>query len=103
MLKGLKRIWDEARRGLRTYRLVLAHPRTPRLAKVLIALALAYAASPIDLIPDWVPVLGYLDDALIVPGLLLAARWLIPAEVMAECRSAASQATKDPGPRQRNV
>jgi len=103
VLKWLKRLWDEARRGVRTYRLVLAHPRTPRPAKVLVAVALAYAASPIDLIPDWVPVLGYLDDALIVPGLLLAARWLIPADVMAECRAAAGQVPENTVPPPRNA
>ncbi|HSK42058.1 MAG TPA: DUF1232 domain-containing protein [Arenibaculum sp.] len=64
-------------------------PRTPWYARVAAVLVAAYALSPIDLIPDFVPVLGYLDDLLIVPlGILLAVR-LIPAEVLAEHRAAA--------------
>jgi uncharacterized membrane protein YkvA (DUF1232 family) len=62
---------------------------------VAIAVA-AYALSPIDLIPDFIPVLGYLDDVIIVPlGIMLAVR-LIPAEVLAEHRAAASEARQRP-------
>ena len=74
-----------------TYALYLAvrDPRTPWYAKVVAACVVAYAFSPIDLIPDFIPVLGYLDDVLIVPlGVLLALR-LIPPHVMAECRATA--------------
>ena len=61
-------------------------PRVPLLAKLLSGLVAAYALSPIDLIPDFIPVLGYLDDLLIVPaGIWLAVR-LIPADVLAELR-----------------
>jgi uncharacterized membrane protein YkvA (DUF1232 family) len=64
-------------------------PRTPWYAKVLAGLVLAYALSPIDLIPDFIPVLGYLDDLVIIPaGLLLVAR-LIPREVLTEARGRA--------------
>lgn len=57
-------------------------PRTPVLAKITAAAVAAYALSPIDLIPDFVPVLGYLDDLLIVPfGIILAAR-LVPPSLM---------------------
>jgi uncharacterized membrane protein YkvA (DUF1232 family) len=66
-------------------------PRTPVLARVVAALVVAYALSPIDLIPDFVPVLGYLDDLIIVPlGLALVLR-LIPAPLMAEYRASALQ------------
>ena len=74
-----------------TYALYLAvrDPRTPWYAKVVAACVVAYAFSPIDLIPDFIPVLGYLDDVIIVPlGIVLALR-LIPADVMAECRAEA--------------
>lgn len=74
-----------------TYALYLAYrdPRTPWYAKVWAALVVAYAFSPIDLIPDFIPVLGYLDDLLLVPlGIFLALK-LIPAEVMAESREKA--------------
>ena len=64
-------------------------PRTPRLARCLALAIAAYALSPIDLIPDFIPVLGYLDDLLIVPlGLLLVIR-LLPPEVLAESREKA--------------
>jgi uncharacterized membrane protein YkvA (DUF1232 family) len=65
------------------------HPDTPWYAKAFIACVLAYALSPIDLIPDFVPVLGLLDDIVLVPlGLVVAVR-MIPAQVMTECRARA--------------
>lgn len=70
--------------------------RTPSLARLTAALVAAYALSPIDLIPDFIPVLGYLDDLLIVPlGIMLAIR-LIPAPLMAEFRSRALQLSERP-------
>lgn len=64
-------------------------PRTPAGAKLVAGLTAAYALSPIDLIPDFIPVLGYLDDLLIVPaGIWLALR-LIPPELMVELRAEA--------------
>ena len=74
-----------------TYALYLAarDPRTPWIAKAVVFLVVAYALSPIDLIPDFIPILGYLDDLLIVPaGILLALR-LIPGEVMEQSRQQA--------------
>ena len=71
-------------------------PRTPWFAKALALAVAAYAVSPIDLIPDFIPLLGYLDDLLIVPlGILLVVR-LIPPEVMKEHRETASNATEQP-------
>jgi uncharacterized membrane protein YkvA (DUF1232 family) len=65
-------------------------PRTPLVAKLVAASVAAYALSPIDLIPDFIPVLGYLDDLLIVPlGIALAVR-LVPGPLMAEFRTAAA-------------
>jgi uncharacterized membrane protein YkvA (DUF1232 family) len=64
-------------------------PRTPLAAKLLAGVVAAYALSPIDLIPDFIPVLGYLDDLLLVPaGIWLVVR-LIPAKLLAEFRAAA--------------
>lgn len=71
-----------------THALYLASrdPRTPWYAKLVAAAVVAYAFSPLDLIPDFVPVLGYLDDLILVPaGIALAIR-LVPGTVMAECR-----------------
>ena len=71
-------------------------PRTPLLAKVLALIVAAYAVSPIDLIPDFIPIIGYLDDLIIVPlGIMLVVR-LIPAEVMREHRETAAQASRRP-------
>lgn len=60
---------------------VRAHPDTPRTAKVLAALVLAYAFSPIDLIPDFIPVLGWLDDVILLPALIWLAVRLLPLHV----------------------
>lgn len=68
------------------YRLVLCHPRTPWLARLLLGAALAYFVSPIDLIPDFIPVLGQLDDVVIVGTLVWLAVRCIPADVLADCR-----------------
>ncbi|SDX35382.1 YkvA family protein [Hymenobacter psychrophilus] len=65
-------------------------PRTPWYARLVMVATLAYAASPIDLIPDFIPVLGYLDDLILVPaGIALSLR-LVPAEVMREARERAA-------------
>jgi uncharacterized membrane protein YkvA (DUF1232 family) len=65
-------------------------PRVPWYAKVVAACVAVYALSPIDLIPDFIPVLGYLDDVIIVPlGIMLVVK-LVPPEIMAEHRAAAS-------------
>jgi uncharacterized membrane protein YkvA (DUF1232 family) len=71
-------------------------PRTPWYAKLLAAAIVAYAVSPIDLIPDFIPVLGYLDDLLIVPlGIFLVIR-LVPPDIMAEHRATAQTAQDTP-------
>ena len=86
-----------------TFALDLAarEPRTPWYAKLLVAGIVAYAFSSIDLIPDFVPVLGYLDDLVLIPiGLALAIK-LVPHQVMAECRARAGNQTarkpREPG------
>ena len=71
------------------YALYLAYrdPRVPWYAKALVAVVVGYAFSPIDLIPDFIPVLGYLDDLILLPLGVAAALKMIPEEVMADCRS----------------
>ena len=66
--------------------LALKSQKTPIFAKILAAVTVAYALSPIDLIPDFIPVLGYLDDVLLLPGLVALTLRLIPEEVLTECR-----------------
>ena len=80
-----------------TYALYLAYrdPRTPWHARALAAFVVAHTVSPIDLIPDFIPVIGYLDDLIITPlGLYLALR-MIPAEVIAEARQQAARASSE--------
>jgi uncharacterized membrane protein YkvA (DUF1232 family) len=82
----------ELRRDIYTLYYAYKDPRVPWHAKVLAAVVVAYAASPIDLIPDFVPIFGYLDDLVIVPlGIVLALR-AVPKEVLAECRAKAQTA-----------
>ena len=67
------------------------HPETPRLPKVIILITIAYAASPVDLIPDFIPILGYLDDLIIIPALIALSIRLIPRTVMIEAREKAKR------------
>jgi uncharacterized membrane protein YkvA (DUF1232 family) len=73
---------------LTVYQLVMAHPSVPNAAKFLIGCAIAYLLSPIDLIPDFIPGLGQLDDLIIVPTLIFIALAIIPREIVEECRHA---------------
>ncbi len=85
---------------MQVYALYLAsrHPLTPWYAKVLALAVAAYALSPIDLIPDFIPVIGYLDDLVIVPAGVLLVIKLVPPEVMADCRSRAAQMQAEGAP-----
>jgi uncharacterized membrane protein YkvA (DUF1232 family) len=90
VLERLK-VWARAlKRDVVALWLAARDRRTPLAAKLVAGAVAAYALSPIDLIPDFIPVFGYLDDVLLVPaGIWLAVR-LIPAELMAEFRTAAT-------------
>ena len=98
-----QRLIDRAKRWARSIKvdvvalwIAARDPRTPWYAKAVAAAVAAYALSPIDLIPDFIPVLGYLDDLLIVPlGIMLAVR-LIPLPLMVEFRAAAARRTGRP-------
>lgn len=67
----------------------MKHPRTPLYAKVLIAIIVGYALSPIDLIPDFVPVLGYVDDVILLPLCIALVIRIIPTDVLVACREEA--------------
>jgi carbonic anhydrase len=64
----------------------LADSRTPVQAKIFLGLAVGYLCMPFDLIPDFIPVIGHLDDAIIVPALIFAALRLVPREIVSEHR-----------------
>jgi uncharacterized membrane protein YkvA (DUF1232 family) len=91
MIEQIKIIARTLKRELKVYRLVLKHPHTPRLAKVLLAIAIGYALLPFDLIPDFIPVLGHLDDAIIIPLLIFLALKIIPKTVMDDCKKQAEE------------
>lgn len=94
------KIW--ARRMKRdTMALYLARkdPRVPRLAKVMAMATAAYALSPIDLIPDFIPILGYLDDLIVLPLFIYLTIRLIPPDIMVELRAQADQRLSESRPR----
>ena len=96
MLNHWKQWARTVKRDAHALYLAARDPRVPWYAKGLAVAVAAYAASPIDLIPDFIPVVGYLDDLIIVPlGIALVIK-LIPAEIMAEHRALASAAQDRP-------
>ena len=86
----LKRWANALKRDSYALYLAARDPRVPWIAKALALIVAGYAFSPIDLIPDFIPVLGYLDDALILPLGILAVVRLIPPDLMAELRATAA-------------
>ena len=88
-LLRLRKRAESLKRELWALFLAWKDPRTPPLARVIIFVAVAYAASPVDLIPDFIPVLGLLDDLIILPALIAWAVRLIPPDVLAEVRAKA--------------
>src|SRR5262245_38117985 len=87
--------WKQRARQLKVdvYAIYLAYhdPRVPWYARVFAACVVGYALSPIDLIPDPIPILGYLDDLVLIPLAIKAALSMIPADVMAEIRERAQE------------
>ena len=96
MAGRLRRWADEITRDVTAIYLARRDPRVPWYAKVLAVCIAAYAVSPIDLIPDFIPILGYADELIILPlGILLVVK-MIPADVMAEHRAQAVAALERP-------
>jgi uncharacterized membrane protein YkvA (DUF1232 family) len=99
-LAHLRKQFHERIRQLKreTYALYLAyqHPRTPWYARLWALGVVAYAISPIDLIPDFIPILGYLDDLILIPAGVIVALRLIPPDVLAECRTQSDARIDDP-------
>ena len=98
MLEKWKRRAALLKQEVHAIYLAAKDPRVPWYAKLLAACVVAYALSPIDLIPDFIPVLGYLDDLVLVPLGICFVLKMIPDEVMAECRAKARLATSQKKP-----
>ena len=79
--------------------LALKRKETPWFAKILAAIVVVYALSPVDLIPDFIPILGYLDDVIILPALIALTVKLIPKSVFAECRAQSEGIWQDGKPK----
>ncbi|WP_020182893.1 YkvA family protein [Methylotenera sp. 1P/1] len=87
MLQRLKEIAGKLKAEFDFYRRLQQHPQTPALAKALLWLAIGYLLLPFDLIPDFLPVIGQLDEVIIIPLLIYCAVKLTPETVLAECRA----------------
>ncbi len=85
-MKQLKEIAQRIKQELLLYQQIAKHPATPMLAKFFLGLAIGYLLLPFDLIPDFIPVLGQLDDLVMVPLLIYIALKLTPTHVIAQCR-----------------
>jgi len=92
MLDNLKSAIESLKRELKVYQLVLKDSRTPKLARFILGLAVGYILLPFDIIPDFIPLIGQLDDIIIVPTLIIIALKLIPKEVVEDCRIRANDA-----------
>jgi uncharacterized membrane protein YkvA (DUF1232 family) len=96
MFARLKTFTRRVKGEIDVYQRVLRHPQTPWLARILLGAAVGYLLTPLDMIPDFIPVLGQLDDVVIVPALVFLALRLIPQTVLAECRAARERETNAP-------
>jgi uncharacterized membrane protein YkvA (DUF1232 family) len=91
LLEGWTRRARDLKRDVYALYFACRDPRMPWYAKALAVGIVGYALSPIDLIPDFIPVLGYLDELVLLPLGIMAVRAMIPDEVLAECRERASR------------
>ncbi len=92
MFDKFKALATHLKQEFEVYRLVLKHPETPLLAKFFLGLAVGYLLMPFDLIPDFIPVLGQLDDVVIIPILLYFALLLTPKDIIQHCREQINKA-----------
>lgn len=87
MFEKLKRTGKRIRQEIEVYKLVLQDKRTPILGKFFLGLAVGYFFLPFDIIPDFIPIIGHLDDVIIIPLLVFIALKLIPKEIVQEHRA----------------
>jgi uncharacterized membrane protein YkvA (DUF1232 family) len=86
VLTTLKSLGRNAKCELKAYQLMLEDKRTPMAAKFLLWSAIGYTLLPFDIIPDFIPIVGHLDDVIIIPALVIVALKIIPGEVVEDCR-----------------
>ncbi|APV44932.1 putative membrane protein YkvA [Dehalogenimonas formicexedens] len=79
-----RQIRDNLKKHIRLYQALYRDKRTPKMAKIFLWLAIGYFFMPIDFIPDFIPVIGHLDDAIIIPGLIFVALRFIPKQLYLE-------------------
>lgn len=96
LIPKLEIIAASLKRELAVYRLILKDTRTPRVSKIMLGLAIGYLLLPFDLIPDWLPLVGQLDDLIIVPLLVVAAFSFIPETLIAESREKLRESQSSP-------
>jgi len=98
VIKKLRQRTDRLKAEIYALHLAARDPRTPWYAKLFVAGIVAYALSPIDLIPDFIPVLGYLDDLVLIPLGIAFALKLVPPQVLEECRARAQESVRNKKP-----
>lgn len=96
LLQGWRERAKALTREVAALALAARDPRTPWAARLLVLAIVAYAVSPIDLIPDFIPVLGMLDDIILLPAAIIVAIRMIPSEVMADARARSDQLSLTP-------
>ncbi len=87
MFRGIKVFGRIVKKEVEVYRSVMIDARTPWLARLLLCLAIGYLLLPFDLIPDFIPFIGHVDDLILVTALIILAVRMIPPEVMEDCRA----------------
>jgi uncharacterized membrane protein YkvA (DUF1232 family) len=95
----IKKKVSELKKKLSAIFIVLKRKDTPIIVKILAGITIGYALSPIDLIPDFIPILGYLDDILILPVLIALTLKFIPKNIMEECEKEAADIWKEGRPK----
>lgn len=92
--RKIKFVTETLKKDLHVYQMALKDPRTPKAAKALLLFAISYIVCPFDLIPDFIPIIGRLDEVVLIPLIVRTALSLIPDEVLEDCRFEVDQSTR---------